>query len=297
MDIRAPYFRTHLYMFALTFYDHSSWGQQTAWIRCLLCVVSPAPWPRGSKVLELCCEPPEVFQGKCCRSKSLCQELGRYRLPELHWRTVIKPKMVIRMSWERDVAYIYICIRVYIYTYLSIVFGFPWHWMTHVRRIRWPFARSLRRCSLCFCSMCTPPQGCGWALERQILWCTSRESGSLCLKLSPMQYPGRSQYHDVVWNDCFFGWTLLKIFSRLSFLKMHSLKRMDMLLHMGLCETKVHQNWMVCHQSSLKSPFWGIPNFQTYWTSSRLQECCASKRGPWMSLVPWLSQQLIWSWI
>ena len=200
---------------------------------------------------------------------------------------------------EREMShiYIYICIRVYIYTYLSIVFGFPWHWMTHVRRIRWPFARSLRRCSLCFCSMCTPPQGCGWALERQILWCTSRESGSLCLKLSPMQDPGRSQYHDVVWNDCFFGWTLLKIFSRLSFLKMHSLKRMDMLLHMGLCETKVHQNWMVCHQSSLKSPFWGIPNFQTYWTSSRLQECCASKRGPWMSLVPWLSQQLIWSWI
>lgn len=198
---------------------------------------------------------------------------------------------------ERCRIYIYICIRVYIYTYLSIVFGFPWHWMTHVRRIRWPFARSLRRCSLCFCSMCTPPQGCGWALERQILWCTSRESGSLCLKLSPMQDPGRSQYHDVVWNDCFFGWTLLKIFSRLSFLKMHSLKRMDMLLHMGLCETKVHQNWMVCHQSSLKSPFWGIPNFQTYWTSSRLQECCASKRGPWMSLVPWLSQQLIWSWI
>lgn len=115
MDIRAPYFRTHLYMFALTFYDHSSWGQQTAWIRCSLCVVSPAPWPRGSKVLELCCEPPEVFQGKCCRSKSLCQELGRYRLPELHWRTVIKPKMVIRMSWERDVAYIYMYTRLYIY--------------------------------------------------------------------------------------------------------------------------------------------------------------------------------------
>lgn len=286
-----PYVRTHLYMFALTFYDHSSWGQQTAWIRCSLCVVSPARWPRGSKVLELCCEPPEVFQGKCCRSKSLCQVAW----DGIDCRRFIGERSSSRKWWlvcrERER-----CHHIHIY-YLSIVFGFPWHWMTHVRRIRWPFARSLRRCSFCFCSMCTPPQGCGWALERQILWCTSRESGSLCLKLSPMQDPGTSQYHDVVWNDVYFGWTLLKIFSRLSFLKMHSLKRMDLLLHMGLCETKIHQNWMVCHQSSLKSPFWGIPNFQTYWTSSRLQECCASKRGPWMSLVPWLSQQLIWSWI